>query len=584
MKIIIVMLSSLWILGIQAFAEAPKINPVADSKAPMIRFDIENQSTQNYFCRDITLSNADYYFKGGNEYLFSLDAKLTSKYIDKNSKVSFLQNPNDELNDLLTEGRELQVSFDKNKVTHDCEPKDSRMNNVYVLDDQTQCGKGVVLKALIFDGINLQLSHASAVESNFEKDAKFFKLNSRNSIVIQNKRRITIADIKGALLSQSRDLARLETDEVLLAAFALKDSYITLATYSTEKGIVLKVYNATDAGYNLVSSKVLSEFALIVSPYKDMGITNREEIEKFYKGQLENISENISIYSNHIASRSIFEITIMARMPSAEVIVTNIIGNKVFRKLRPLEISENLEVTGARIAIDLSSEIEFKQKADIPMEEMFALVNKNVLLREGQLFNQINFKDYQLTAAEKKILISNKTSKKSVDGFCSIKSIFSDALISSGQFDINQMYDGRPVLVTAIREKKSYDEILKIISMGGNVNLADKSKMGPLYYAVRLRNLNIVKLLLENGADVNAKVGSQSLFSYYLENMLIDFSVLNLDEKKPTAANIHEMLKAFKKYNYSLRVDEFLPKLRKVINEMQDPSDRQLILNALELK
>ena len=41
------------------------------------------------------------------------------------------------------------------------------------------------------------------------------------------------------------------------------------------------------------------------------------------------------------------------------------------------------------------------------------------------------------------------------------------------------------------------------MQLGDSVNVKNKNGWTPLHYAVRNRNLNIVKLLIENGADVN---------------------------------------------------------------------------------
>ena len=70
-------------------------------------------------------------------------------------------------------------------------------------------------------------------------------------------------------------------------------------------------------------------------------------------------------------------------------------------------------------------------------------------------------------------------------------------------------------LFDAIEEKQDVNGIREIVEAGGNVNVHIEEGCTPLIAAVLVGNLEIVKLLVELGADVNAVDGYFESPLYY---------------------------------------------------------------------
>lgn len=572
------------------YAQQFEVVPTTSAQNPLVTFNINNQTNQNYYCRDISLSNVDYYYANGNPeddaYFYSLDVKLTEKMIGKKSNNKYSQDSNSELltyvNAIdINSQKKLEARLDNAKLSIDCEPQDTRMNNVFAVDDRTQCGGGIELKKIIFDSVNLALKPTTeSVTTGYSKNARFFKLNSRNSVVIQNYRRVFMADLESSGLSDGKDIEQLDNDELLIAAFALKENLIAIAKYSIGYGININIYSYQKEAYDLVKTLKFPKFALTMVGYEDPNILNKEEIENFFTSQLLNITENISIYSRNAVSHSVMDIVIYAKKPSFEKVVSKYNSDRTWSyKLRPIEINESTEVFTSVNSISYLDEIKTYGKDYMSPEEVYNLVSQNVFLKEGQSFNQLNFKDFQVVAADQKIRVSKKENGATIDGFCNIKTIFSDLLINSGEIDINQMYNGRPALITAIRSG-NYEESLRLISERANVNAPDAARSYAIDYAVRQKNIKLIDLLLINGADITHKVRGESLFVGYLNSVLLDFANLPAENLKPTVAKIKEMFILFKKYNYSLKSDSDVLKIKAKIEQLKD---KEVVLEALEL-
>ena len=109
--------------------------------------------------------------------------------------------------------------------------------------------------------------------------------------------------------------------------------------------------------------------------------------------------------------------------------------------------------------------------------------------------------------------------------------------------DIN-LYDDnlKTPLCNAIFTECSYEIIDFLIKKGANVNFIGEELIPPLYYAINMQRYDIVKLLIDNGADINAKNYKSmspltaALFcnsSYEIIELLINNGAdINVDDKE----------------------------------------------------
>ena len=128
---------------------------------------------------------------------------------------------------------------------------------------------------------------------------------------------------------------------------------------------------------------------------------------------------------------------------------------------------------------------------------------------------------------------------------------------------IINMEDGNgntPLMYAA--ENGNKDIVKLLIDKGANVNKQDKNGKTPLMYAVVKGNKDIVKLLIENGAIVNKqnKDGQKALD--YVENININFDdngslLYNKNKTKETREKITELLNNPLQFDIGLSSNDF---------------------------
>lgn len=79
-------------------------------------------------------------------------------------------------------------------------------------------------------------------------------------------------------------------------------------------------------------------------------------------------------------------------------------------------------------------------------------------------------------------------------------------LIKDGKLGINDRNkEGMDPMILAVDCEFSLDTLKQLIELGCSVNNSDQQGRTALHYAVDLENAEIIKFLLENGADPDAK-------------------------------------------------------------------------------
>ena len=90
--------------------------------------------------------------------------------------------------------------------------------------------------------------------------------------------------------------------------------------------------------------------------------------------------------------------------------------------------------------------------------------------------------------------------------------------------------DGNTLLILAVKVEN--ENIVKIlVDHGANVNETNDNKQTPLMYAVILNYINIVKYLLKNGADVNLRDGDDHTINDYANIYGVDDKIMALLEE-----------------------------------------------------
>lgn len=74
------------------------------------------------------------------------------------------------------------------------------------------------------------------------------------------------------------------------------------------------------------------------------------------------------------------------------------------------------------------------------------------------------------------------------------------------QIDLSAQYEGRTLLIDAIRQGR-HDIVRHLIKLGADVNLKDEVGCTPLMWAARENNISILKLLLDKGARIHEHDG-----------------------------------------------------------------------------
>ncbi len=124
---------------------------------------------------------------------------------------------------------------------------------------------------------------------------------------------------------------------------------------------------------------------------------------------------------------------------------------------------------------------------------------------------------------------SHKAKKRAIDYVKSKKIL--DILIDAGA-DIDYVDNlGEPLIIKFIKEKPStYTE--ELILKGAKLNVTDKEKWTPLIWAASKNNLELVKELISNGADIN-KVdfrGNPAIYYAYDELIIKELLTPKIDK------------------------------------------------------
>ena len=98
------------------------------------------------------------------------------------------------------------------------------------------------------------------------------------------------------------------------------------------------------------------------------------------------------------------------------------------------------------------------------------------------------------------------------------------------KLDINAFdKDHNNALMLALKSGAK-ETINYLVSIGVNPNYINARGFSPLHFAVRKNNLDLVAVLIDNGADINIKdkIGQTAIFDAVYENKIVAYSITKI--------------------------------------------------------
>ena len=83
-------------------------------------------------------------------------------------------------------------------------------------------------------------------------------------------------------------------------------------------------------------------------------------------------------------------------------------------------------------------------------------------------------------------------------------------LVKSGS-EIEAKYSGRTALHVAIEISQCISSVKELLDLGASISVEDHFRFTPLLSSISYNNIEMVKLVLNRGANVNHKVSSYSI-------------------------------------------------------------------------
>ncbi len=462
-------------------------------------YTLANQGTSSYYCRNIYLKNIDYL--SGGEFVYSLDDKIQNKLINAKSSIKVDQGLSQDLIDMVDLFPNLTVSHTNMTYSHDCEVKSVRMNNIFVLDDGSQCGAGLSLKKYILDNGNRNLISIEDKEVNFAKDSIYTKLNVVDAILVLDRGSFQVLDTKDNTVTPVLfDLA----DQYFISAFGISKDKFVIVSYDRE-GMRLNLIARNANKFESVKEIVTSVGKLKFNDTNERLINVEEARYKLFK-QAERISKTISIYIKEEMSFESLEILISYRFPKTRMLQTSYsLTENHFTKYKydVSDVFSSSNIGFKKYVLDLGQEFRVLKDLNINFDKVQNEISEGMYKKAAPSSRVLKYGDYSVSARDDSLKLSFDKKSIEVAGTCRPKLIFSDKKYLFKNADINTLYQGKTLLTMRVRSS-NYSEALKLIANGARVDEKDIRGKLPIDYAVYKRDLKMIRLLLENGATLSS--------------------------------------------------------------------------------
>lgn len=526
-----------------------------------IDFEVKNRTLKNFFCRSIELNDVRLIEDGMN--LLTLNVGVKDVFSPANSVKIFQQNLESDYQFVLDSYPELVPDVTQASLVSDCEVSESRMNKVFIImKNQGAVGPE---KKLVSYFVNMK--EQKLVSDNVRnidiEDKNYIKLYYSNFAVFQNQNDINLLDLS----TFKHDLLfRLEGPEELIAALELKseDSKRVFFVTTNERFEIFAYYLDLKNGVaNLIKKeKIYDFFKEVISPIQAT-IVNFEEFANEAKEIIRPYLKTFSVKKRTIDALGTTQVLIDFLIPSFYSYNT-IYDYSAQKLIKPKGVwNKGSSLSEGNVAILVSGESFLVESENVGAKNS---VFTDVGIYSHRLANKI----VEIKFDHQRIKVNSVLQEFCQSGKCVIENLFSDALIFDDGVSINARLLGRSLLIREVRNE-NYDEVLKILSLGANVNDKDVMKKTALYYSLSARNYSLTELLLANGADLSLEKG---IFGRYLE---LEVSYLKNTEESEISKfkeKILKMYKLLKQFGYSVKSDSYSHSIvESIFKEFKIPKD-----------
>lgn len=495
------------------------ISAASLAKTPYLsEFYFKNTSKLDFYCRNIRFSNINYFEKG--EYVYTLETQLNDIMINKEQISTFVEKTSQELLDIVDIYPELQSDHENMSVIHNCEPLNSRLNNIYIYDDLTSCGDNrKVIKRFILDNGNEKLLQNGEVDNFLSEKAKVFNLESTGIRFVHDQNAYYL------LLDKLKNISVELNGDIFINAFGINRDTFIISSFNSN-GLKFTKFVKDEDMFKQSDSlqtdlgKINIHFDI---PTDGKYYTNLEEAKLKLMSQLPAVANSFSTYLKIQSGYTNVSIVLSFKTLGWDITPSRISNNnKGFLgfEIRPRNILESYGANIFKLDLEIKDDLKILETSELEYDEMNSLLSNDIFLPIVKAKRILNYKQYQISTREDNVVLRSGAGINKIEGLCRPKWIFSDQVTDLESANVNDRFRGNTLLNMAIKNR-DYKKVLKLISEGASVTKGDILGRTPLYYAVNTYQFEFVKLLVENGAKIsdNNTINLITLFDIFFYDL-----------------------------------------------------------------
>lgn len=504
-------------------------------------FHLSNSSEMPLYCRKIEARNIDYY-DDQNEYVYTLNSKIMNQSLHAQEKKVVTERLGQELSNILRRYTYLQPQYSYADVQVDCESGNSRLNNLYVVDDRRSCSGDIVVKEFVLDNGKSALIEKKNSSLKLSENAVVYELLELNEFFIINENQAFVYNFSQ---NEMNPVEIDTTKELILGVTSVSQEKFIVLSGSAD-GVVIRLYSLKEAKLELVDTLKTEIGALRIPETKN--IINREELVALYEDDHQNVLSSLSIYLKR--EKNFESVTLQLSYLNPTFYTAPAIWDfkiQKYTKNRAHYIStfSNRRATNTRIELGIAKGLVVFHKNEVTMKDFREAVKKQSFIEILPTDKSTSYLDYKLELSDSNLVLKEREIVKDQVDLCKPLKVFSDRMVEFEQRSIDDRYNGQTMISMAVRSQ-NYDEALRLISLGASVNVSDVRRKTPLDYALMSKNLEMTKLLIENGSRISTS-DYRDLESTYLK-LFFDTSYMERSEVQEMKTFFQFILESVQKY------------------------------------